>query len=390
MTRIVWFHPRPLLPARGGGEVRTLGLVELARDAGHEVMFVQPGAFSSQLWPEGVHLVELLPRSGLRRAIGKALPPTPVRSSVVARSSMKSARIAIRDFDPDVAVVSEMLSWSFARRLVQVPFVYDAHNVERDLLQSLRAVPDSLARKVVFRIDESRARRAEDELLSRAASVLSVSDVEARRLRDLGARGPVVVVSSFAPDQDLPADPASGPPSVLFVGSLNYPPNVAAVTELITAVMPLVRETVPDAELHIVGRKPSGAVTQLADGTDWVKLDVDLPDLGPAYRSARCVVIPMRSGAGTNVKVFEALSYGVPTLGTPQALDGIPVDAGTEVLVEQTLDGLVAATIQLLTDPVHAAAIGAAGYQAFATRLSGKVASAQALAEALAGALNQA
>jgi len=307
-----------------------------------------------------------------------------MRISAVARASVEAARRAIRDFDPDVAVVSEMLSWSFARRLIQdVPFVYDAHNVERDLLQSLRDVPDTRVRKIVFRIDESRTRRAEDELLTRAASILAVSETEARRLRELGARGPVLVAPSFAPDQDSPADPASSPATVLFVGTLNYPPNVAAVTELITAVMPLVREAVPDAALHIVGRNPSAAVKQLTDSTDWVQLGVDLPDLGPAYRSARCVVVPMRSGAGTNLKVFEALSYGVPTVGTPRAFDGIPVQAGTEVLIEETPEGLAAATIELVTDPARAAAIGATGRRALATGLSGKAASAQALADAL-------
>lgn len=374
-----------MAPARGGGDLRALGLVESAARAGHDVLVVQADESPASAFPDGVRVESLGQHGGFRRVVGKLMPPSIVRSPVVSRDALRRAENVLADFDPHVAVVSEILSWSFAARLVRgVPYVYDAHNVESDLFRSLLESPGTAwPQKVLFRLDQNRVRKAEQELLRNAGAVLSVSDAEADRHRQLGAAGPVLTLPNSVPSQKRPVDPAAAPPEILFVGTLRYPPNIDAVETLVRDVMPRVVARVPNARLHIVGRRPTAAVEALVASAPWARLSADLPELADAYAGARCAVIPMRSGAGTNVKVYEALSYGLPTIGTSKAFEGIEVRPGADVLASDSIDDLAASAADVLLDDDRAREVGRAGYAAFETRLSWSAAGGPVLNQAL-------
>ena len=152
-------------------------------------------------------------------------------------------------------------------------------------------------------------------------------------------------------------------------------------------VMPLVRTGCPDARVHLVGRRPSGRVRELAEKFPFVDLREDVDDLGAEYREARCAVIPMRSGSGTNVKLLEALSHGLPVVATSKTVEGVPIRDGEGVRVVDSTEGLAAAALVLLDSPASASELGSRAREVFEEHLSWDAAVDRPLRGALARAL---
>lgn len=372
MTRIVWFHPRPLYPAANGGDVRTAGLIECATLGGHEVLLVVPGTGPH---PDGARVpqIELVRPRPLSLAAKKVLSNQPLRSPRTMRQSGRSASSRILQFQPELAVVSEVMAWSMAKDLLPpgTPWIYDAHNIESTLFADLARGATGMWARMTFAVDAFRVRRVEKLLLQSATLVTAVSEADAAGLRAISARRDIrihVVPSSVpSPRERAPVEQAG--PSALFVGTLDYAPNVDAIEELITQVWPRIRATSP-ARLIVVGRRPSRRLRELIETVDWVELHENAADLEPFYRSARCVVLPLRSGGGTKLKVYEALAYGAPLVATPEAVAGIDIGEGEGVEIASDPPQIAERVLALMRDPGSARALSETGRGVFLTRLS--------------------
>ena len=147
--------------------------------------------------------------------------------------------------------------------------------------------------------------------------------------------------------------------SLVFTGALHTPANEAAATVLAQRVMPVVRATLPDARLAIVGRARSPAVQALASAADRVQVVADVPDVRPWLRRAGAFVAPMDVGTGVKNKLLEAMACATACVTTPLGTRGMDVVDEVELVVRESTDDLAAAVTALLTDPGRAAALGA-------------------------------
>jgi glycosyltransferase involved in cell wall biosynthesis len=137
---------------------------------------------------------------------------------------------------------------------------------------------------------------------------------------------------------------------LLFVGSLTYPPNVEAVEVLVRAILPRLQRLLGERQISVtlVGR--AGAeVERLASPAVTVRGFVE--DLAPLYAQADAVVAPLRTGAGTRIKLLEAFAHDVPVVATPAAVEGLAVLDGRHLRVCADPDGLAAAVADLAADP---------------------------------------
>lgn len=186
----------------------------------------------------------------------------------------------------------------------------------------------------------------------------TVSEVERDVLRLLDPSATVEVLSIVHSADPRPAtlDNRSG---LLFVGSFNHLPNRDAVFWLADEVLPLVRQTKPDAVVHIVGSNPPAEIQQLVAAGVIVHGWVD--DLDPLYRSARVVVAPLRFGAGVKGKVGEGLACGVPVVATSLAAEGMHLTHEQDVLIAETSSDLASQIVRLLDDDALWLRLSAAG-----------------------------
>lgn len=302
------------------------------------------------------------------RTVAKVCSRSPLRSPRVTRRGLRNARVAIATFRPEVAVVSEVMTFSLAKHLLPgVPVIYDAQNVESAVYRDFAASATGVLDRVTFAIDRRRVAAEERRLLDVADAVLTVSEEDAVGLRLLGAPEPIVVVpNSVARPRRRAA--RTGPPVLLMVGSLDYPPNVAAVEELVGTLFPAVRAEVPDAELIVAGRRPTSRVRRLVEDAPGVRLVADPADLDPLYAAARCALIPIRSGGGSRLKIYEALAHGLPVVSTTFAASGTA--PGTAILTRESATDLVNATVAILVDDEYAEQCGRAAADFFDAELT--------------------
>jgi glycosyltransferase involved in cell wall biosynthesis len=163
----------------------------------------------------------------------------------------------------------------------------------------------------------------------------------------------VVVPNTYArPPRDPEPEPV-GPgrpsePTVLFQGTFHWPPNADAARWLVRRVVPLIRRSVPDLRVVLAGPAPP-RIHRLADGSR-VRVLGAVPDMTVPLNAADLVVVPLRAGSGTRIKILEAFAHGVPVVSTSIGAAGLDVEPGRHLAVADGAAGLARACVTLLRD----------------------------------------
>jgi len=155
--------------------------------------------------------------------------------------------------------------------------------------------------------------------------------------------------------KNLPADP-----TVLFVGTFKWLPNIEAVEEIVKKIWPLILKQLPNAKLKIVGFSPTEKIKAYASEPSIEVLGA-IDDIRDAFATAHVLLAPIRSGKGTRYKVLEAMITGTPVVATTLAAEGIELINGENVLIANTSSTLATATVKLLRDKALQNKLGTAG-----------------------------
>lgn len=238
--------------------------------------------------------------------------------------------------------------------------VLDEHNVEHDLIRGIAAVETSLPRKLYQLLEWRKVRREEIDAWRRFDGCVVTSGEDERQVRHRAPATPTRVVPNAV---DLghftPAGGDVDPDSIIFVGSINYRPNTDAVLYFARRILPLVRQSRPQATFVVVGQGAPEAVQRL-DGPG-IRVIGAVADVRPHLARAAVVVVPLRMGGGTRLKVLEGLAMGKALVSTSLGCEGIDVDAGRHLLVADDPERFAAQVIRLMGDPGLRRDLGAAG-----------------------------
>jgi len=261
-------------------------------------------------------------------------------------------------FRPDLLHVSlgELAPVLGAARGRSSLLLFDSYtrHVERRL--TIERLP---RRRLQLHVERRRAAAWERHWYSQASAIASVSSVDAARFGELLHRPVDVIENPIADDYFATPTEARSRDTVLFVGSLAYPPNTDAITWIVEEIWPAIRARRPDAKLVVAGRGDDDAVTvpRVRRQVEAVggAFAVDVPDIRPYYWRAAVVLAPVRLGAGLRNKVIHAMACGAPVVATPAALEGITID-DADVVVRDTAEAIAAAAIEVMNDPETAVA----------------------------------
>jgi sugar transferase (PEP-CTERM/EpsH1 system associated) len=138
--------------------------------------------------------------------------------------------------------------------------------------------------------------------------------------------------------------------TILFVGALDYFPNVDATTFFATEVFPKVREKFPRADFLIVGSRPTGRVLKLARRPG-VTVRGDVQDVRPFIAQARVSVAPLRISQGIQNKVLEALAAGLPVVASQNAAAGLTSTHGLPLAIARDADAFAESVCEFLAQP---------------------------------------
>ena len=157
-----------------------------------------------------------------------------------------------------------------------------------------------------------------------------------------------------------PAPDRAEPGHLVFVGVMDYYPNVDGCSWFADEILPAVRRAVPEARFTIVGSKPTPEVLALGE-RDGIEVTGFVDDPREYLARAAVSVAPLRVARGIQNKVLEALAMGLPTVGTTSATQGVEGSPGHDFLVADEAADFAEQVIALLQDPERARALGRAG-----------------------------
>jgi glycosyltransferase involved in cell wall biosynthesis len=137
---------------------------------------------------------------------------------------------------------------------------------------------------------------------------------------------------------------------VLFLGSFPHLPNLDAFDYLTEEIWPAARRLVPDARITVAGARPPQRVLDW-DGRDGITVVGEVENVVPLYHGHRLLLVPLRAGSGTRLKILEALASSLPVVSTSIGVEGIELSTDAEVLVADEPSALAEATAKLLLAP---------------------------------------
>ncbi len=404
--RILILSPYPPCPPHGGGAMRIYQIIR-GLAARHEVTcltFAPDAAAEQGLAPLRAICRVLtvrgpLPRSPLRRAwttLASPLPDMALRNAAPAYADALQSLLAVELFDVIQAESIEMANylrmsvvrgpWPVARDLPQrttgcplgggqrTQHILDQFNAEYVLqrrafladarrLRRWHAAAYSLAQWLKLARYERRVMRGCD-------AVVAVSEDDRRTLLGLAPAQPIGVVPNGVETAHFSraalAEERAGPCSfrgapLVFSGTLDFRPNVDALTWFAHEVLPRVQARRPDAHLIVVGKRPAPALRQLARGGA-VTIVGEVPDTRPYIAGAAVYVVPMRIGGGVRLKLLEALALEAPVVSTGMGAEGVAgLRGGQHCLLADDPAAFAEAVLRLLADPALGRRLGAAG-----------------------------
>jgi len=224
-----------------------------------------------------------------------------------------------------------------------------------------------------FSVEEVRRwRRLQQAVGQQVTATVVCSDLDAERARAGGVPRVEVIPNGYRqPVEPVGRVAVSDPPTILLQGTLRYPPNAEAARFLVNEVTPRLRHLVPDVRVRLVGT--TAPALEPLDDPPAVTLVGQVSDIVDELARADLVVVPLRFGSGTRLKVLEAFAHRVPVVSTTLGAEGLGVDSGRHLLLADTADGLSEACARLLGDEVLRAQLVDAAQQLFLERFTDDV-----------------
>jgi sugar transferase (PEP-CTERM/EpsH1 system associated) len=373
--KILLTLPRPLFPTDTGGKIRTLNIFRrlAQRMEIHAVSLAHPQrdaeaiaemrrtfhSYTAVEWQETRKFTPGFYAEFLRSRFGRlpyflakyALPE--FRRTAEGVAGREGVDLVVCDFlQSAVALQGSALR----------PRVIFEHNVEYMIRKRHWETEENLLRKWLLAAEWKKARRAEAAICREFDHVITVSEEDERQIRkEFGATRVSALPTGADVEYFTPQDAPQRAGNLVFVGSMDWQPNEDGIFWFVGEVYPLIRQRAPQARLTIVGRNPSARLRRLAEQDHSIEVTGTVPDVRPYLARAEVVIVPLRIGGGTRIKIFEAMAMERAVISTTLGAEGLPVQKGREILLEDSPATFADAVVRLLAQPEAREALARAG-----------------------------
>jgi glycosyltransferase involved in cell wall biosynthesis len=136
---------------------------------------------------------------------------------------------------------------------------------------------------------------------------------------------------------------------IVFSGAMKYEPNIQAICWFCAEVWPLIKSSVPNALLMIVGRDPAPEVVKLGKLED-VTVTGEVPEPADYIAKASVCINPMLAAGGMQNKLLEYMASGKAVVATQVANEGINAPANQALIIANGCQAFAESTIKFLQD----------------------------------------
>lgn len=362
--RMLWVKADKLLPVQNGGNIRSYHVLRYLA-VRHELTFFS--YYAGKQDPEYERALEReLPGSialctgkkelsGVARGLDYVANLGAGAPYAVGRFAHARVRRQIEDWFRErrfeVAVCDFLdAAVNFPEQL-DIPSVLFQHNVESEIWRRHFETAGSAAHRALYGMEFRKMVSYEQSAVRKFQHVVAVSQNDRALMSRWVDKSRITVIPTgvdlthYAPDAN-PREPA---PLVTFVGAMDWEPNVDGVDYFCGDIWPAILKEVPDARFRIVGRNPGRRVER------WASKSVDVtgrvPSVVEHLRESAVVVVPLRIGGGTRLKIYEAMATAKAVVSTTVGAEGLDVEHGRDIILADDAHAFSQAVIMLLRDP---------------------------------------
>ena len=232
-----------------------------------------------------------------------------------------------------------------------LPTVLDHHNIESHMLLRRADNENNMLKKWYFRQEGQRLEKIEKQICPQFSLNITCSEIDSQRLHEIAPASRVEVVPNgvdveyFCPDKAIVQKKR-----LLFIGTLNWYPNIEAVRFIARELWPKLKAVLPGISVDIIGAQPPEDIVNLGNTDNDFNVHGFVDDILPYMNEAAVYVCPIMDGGGTKLKVLDALSMGKALVAHEIACEGINVKNGKNVIFAKSVDEYVVAIKRLIED----------------------------------------
>jgi polysaccharide biosynthesis protein PslH len=249
--------------------------------------------------------------------------------------------------------------------------IIDSHDIHYDLARQVAKSTAPFGQRLHARLNWRKLEREELAAYIAADGVCVCSTADQKRLAVDAPSATTVVIPNAADVERLqprPTDAKNDGRTVLFFGLLATVPNVDGVLYFLREIWPLVLASRPDARFLIIGANPAPSI--LAHAGEGVTVVGPVDDLREHVSAATVVVVPLRLGSGTRLKILEAWAMERPVVSTALGAEGLDAEPGRHLLIANDPAGFARSVLRVLDEPGLAAQLSREGRALVAERYS--------------------
>jgi glycosyltransferase involved in cell wall biosynthesis len=249
----------------------------------------------------------------------------------------------------DVLIGSEFQTMRYLDLLPRIPAILEEFEITsfHNQVEAAGSAAGRMRAQLTLGKMENSARAQ----IERGIAYTVVSEAERDYVRHFAPRSQVEVIPNGVDTTHIRPDPTVKvqPHAVVYNGSVTYAPNLDAVTYFAHEVLPILRARYADASFTVTGGTGSADVNALK-ALPGVTFTGFVPEIAPVVQSHRAVVVPLRFGGGTRLKILEAMAQGVPVVASRKGAEGLNVQDGESILLADSPTGICDALDRLFRD----------------------------------------
>jgi glycosyltransferase involved in cell wall biosynthesis len=238
------------------------------------------------------------------------------------------------------------------------PFLVATHNVESQIWFRRGQHSRTFLEQSFFWLQGVKMRRFERRVLPRSRWVTAVTPLDLSAIREWGVRKSSLVENGVDLESLVPRPELENPREILFLGSMDWFPNQDAVEYFLERIFPMLRKKKLGVRFRIAGRRPSTALRNRVAAMPDVELVGEVADVPGAFAGAAVVVVPLRIGGGSRIKILEAMAMKRAVVSTTVGAEGLEVENGRDLVLANSPAEFADRVAELLAAPHRRAQLG--------------------------------
>ncbi|WP_333657011.1 glycosyltransferase [Anaerolinea sp.] len=266
------------------------------------------------------------------------LPKTPERLEAIEGILRQNHfDLIISEFEGNAELIPEH---------VEIPRLLSTHNVQSNLFwRARKTFPGSWVDRLFFFPEWLKIIHYEKKNYRRYNGILAVSEKDKQILQKRCRSIPVrLIPNGVDTDFFTPSSSTPIPHTMVYLGNYAYPPNADAVRYFYTQIFPKIRGRFPDARLILIGASPPEELI----GQEGVEPLGFVEDVRPIVQQAEVMVVPLRTGGGTRLKILDGMAMGKAIVSTSLGAEGLEVTHGKNILLADTPEAFAERVIEVM------------------------------------------